>query len=85
MHWWTQAMVAAHRVERGRVAEVGRRVLEKCGIIHDMGEMLRRLKMVGAGNMPAFRADRTFYFLNDGEVLEEVVEMDRKDCKVIVR
>ena len=64
MYWWTQAMVALHRDGRGRWAEVLRRLLAKIGVIHDESEMMRRMKMVAAGNMPVMRAVRTFYFRN---------------------
>ena len=58
-------MVALHRADRAGLASAARWLLEKCGVIFDEREMLRRMKMVGANNMPAPRADRTFYFIND--------------------
>jgi 2-polyprenyl-3-methyl-5-hydroxy-6-metoxy-1,4-benzoquinol methylase len=76
MHWWTLAMVAAHRTERGWVAESCRYLLEKFGVIFDEKEMLQRMGMVGASNMPAIRADRTFYFINkDTDTDENAMEL----------
>ncbi len=77
MHWWTLAMVAVHRVERGWLAESFRSLLQKVGLIFGEEEMLRRMKMVGAGNMPAIRADHTFYFTNGIVAGENRVEMER--------
>jgi hypothetical protein len=68
MHWWTRFAVRLHRAERGRAAEGVRKVLQKMNIIFSHDEMLARLKMVGANNIPAFRADRTYYYLAQGQV-----------------
>jgi SAM-dependent methyltransferase len=64
MNWWTRGVVALHRRERGAWREWCRRLLVGARVIFDEDEVLKRLKMVGANNIPAFRADKTFYFLN---------------------
>jgi len=63
MHWWTRAMVSLHRKNRKGLTELFRKILERIGIIHSEYEMLKRMKMVGANNIPMLRADRTFYFI----------------------
>jgi SAM-dependent methyltransferase len=72
MHWWTRFAVRLHCSERGQVTEGLRRALEGVGLIFSHGEMLKRLKMVGANNIPAFRADRTYYFLAQGQAQNAV-------------
>lgn len=84
MYWWTEAMVAIHRRERGRLAESCRYLLEKYGIIHREKEMLRRMKMVGANNMPAIHADNTFYFVESMERVAKGVKMESSGVGVEV-
>lgn len=63
MHWWTHFMVQIHKRDRRRWKESLRRLFVRTNIIFDEGEMLERLKKVGANNFPAYKAGKTFYFL----------------------
>ena len=66
MYRWARAMVRLHREGRSQVFEWGRRLLRVCGVIFERQEMLRRLKLVGANHLLAFRASKTFYFIKTG-------------------
>ena len=85
MYWWTLAMVATHRSVRGWWAERCRLLLEKAGVIHGEQEMLRRLKMVGAGNMPVIRAVRTFYFIGAALRSQSSAEANQNISGAVVR
>ena len=66
MYRWARAMVRLHCEGRSRALEWGRRLLQMCGVIFEQAEMLRRLKLVGANHLFAFRASKTFYFIKSG-------------------
>jgi SAM-dependent methyltransferase len=74
MNWWARLAVGLHRRGRSSWMESFRRLLVNTGIIFDEDEVLKRLKMVGANNIPALRADKTFYFLKTATVDRQSAE-----------
>lgn len=66
MHWFARLAVRLHHSGAGPLSRAGRRVLQAVGLFYGREEGLRRLKLVGASNLPAWGAFKTFYFCGTG-------------------
>ena len=66
MHWMARIAVRLHRDGAAAPSRAVRRLLQAAGLFYRREEGLRRLKLVGASNLPAWGAFKTFYFLGTG-------------------